>query len=311
MFGWGCSIAFATLPVQADETDPASDRSEAEERYNRALELFNEGSYDASRLEFERAYELAPSYRILYNVALVNVQMNDYAAALTAFERFLSEGADKISATRQEEVRSTIEQLRTKVGFLKFAVDESGAEVFVDDILIGTTPLLNEVRVNVGRRRIFVSWKGERKTQLVEVAGGDHLDVEFQLVKPLPAVEEVSFEGNNPAPPPNRAPVYISWGLTGALAAGTATFGILALGAKSDQNKEKEKFGVSSAELEASASKVKNLALVTDILLGATVISAGVAVFLTIKTPQTSSHEKVALVVQPNGASLVGTFRSQ
>ncbi len=308
MFGWGCSIAFATPPVQAEEADPVSDRSEAEERYNRALELFNEGSYDASRLEFQRAYELAPSYRILYNVALVNVQMNDYAAALTAFELFLSEGADNIPATRQDEVRSTIEQLQTKVGFLEVTVDESDTEVFVDDILIGTTPLLNEVRVNVGRRRIDVSWKGERKTQVVEVAGGDHLDVEFQMVKPMPAVVEVPFEDDNPAPPPKRAPVYISWGVTGALAAGSATFGILALGAKSQQTKEKEKLGVSSAELEASASKVKSLALVTDILLGATVISAGVAVYLTLKTPRTSSDEKVSLVIHPKGASLIGTF---
>ena len=83
-----------------DAAEPAPEaseqRKEVEARYKRALELFNDGSYDAARLELKRAYELAPTYRILYNIALVNVELNDYAGALDAFERYLSEGSPRL-----------------------------------------------------------------------------------------------------------------------------------------------------------------------------------------------------------------------
>src|SRR5262245_43270875 len=88
---WAAPNGGAAAAAPKKEPTPA-EFEEAGRRYNRAIELFNEGSYDASLLEFRRSYELAPSYKILYNIALVNVQLNDYAQALNYFEQYMSEG---------------------------------------------------------------------------------------------------------------------------------------------------------------------------------------------------------------------------
>jgi len=76
-----CLQGTPAFAQSAEEDAAAAQRKEAEARYKRALELFNDGSYDAARLELKRAYELAPTYRILYNIALVNVELNDYVGA--------------------------------------------------------------------------------------------------------------------------------------------------------------------------------------------------------------------------------------
>jgi Tfp pilus assembly protein PilF len=66
--------AAGAQPAHGDE----SKRDEARQRYQRGLQLFNEGNYEAARVEFERAYQLSPSYKILYNIGLCYEQLGDY-----------------------------------------------------------------------------------------------------------------------------------------------------------------------------------------------------------------------------------------
>src|SRR4051794_6696164 len=49
---------------RADSTDP---KEEAIARFKRGLELHGEGDFSAALIEFRKAYELAPQYRVLYN----------------------------------------------------------------------------------------------------------------------------------------------------------------------------------------------------------------------------------------------------
>ncbi|MEZ4302901.1 MAG: hypothetical protein R3B70_48710, partial [Polyangiaceae bacterium] len=45
--------------------------AEARTRYEKGKQLYGEGAFDAALAELQRSYELAPSYKILYNIALV------------------------------------------------------------------------------------------------------------------------------------------------------------------------------------------------------------------------------------------------
>ena len=47
----------------------ASAIAEAQARFRRALELHDEGNLDGSRMELRRAYEIAPNYKVLFNLA--------------------------------------------------------------------------------------------------------------------------------------------------------------------------------------------------------------------------------------------------
>lgn len=301
------AVAVPNLAYAKDPSGAEALQKEAEQRYRRALELFNSGDYDASLLEFRRAYELAPTYRILYNIALVNVQMNDYAGALDAFERFLAEGADEAGDKRRGEVRATIESLQGKIGTLEVVVDQPGTEVFVDDLSVGITPLDKPLRLNVGRRRITVVHDRERKSQIAEVAGKDQVRLVFSMEKEALDVEPED-EPKNAEPAPDRTPMYLAWGATGAFALGAVSSGVMALNAKSKQKEEKARLGVTEGELNSAAKKVKALALTTDILSGATVAFAGVALYITLKSPKENKPDEVVLVFRPQGAEVRGTF---
>jgi hypothetical protein len=288
------------LPASAQTEKPAAQpataaqasapgRAEAEARYRRALELFNEGNYDASLLELRRAYVLAPSYRILYNVALVNVQLADYAAALDAFERYLSEGGAEVPPSRAEEVKGEIVRLSPRVASLSVTVDVPGADISVDDLVVGKAPLPQPLRLNAGRRRISVAVDGRLpQSRVVELAGGDDAKVDFKLEAPRAAASEaapVTASIQTAPAVPERSTPWVPWVVTGVLAATATTTGILALQAHSQQKDLEGQFGVQRAELDDQRSKVKRWALITDIAAGGAAVAAGIALYVTLRHP--------------------------
>src|SRR5262249_3306147 len=84
-----CAPALAQQTSSRPTTPTTAAQAEAEQRYRRALDLFDEGNFEAALLELRRAYELAPTYRLLYNIAIVNVGLKDYVRAIDYFERYL------------------------------------------------------------------------------------------------------------------------------------------------------------------------------------------------------------------------------
>src|SRR4051812_27183379 len=71
-----------------DDTDPAAARkAEADALRLRALSYYDAGDYVAARREFERANQLLPSFRLLYNLGIISLALTDAASAYGYFER--------------------------------------------------------------------------------------------------------------------------------------------------------------------------------------------------------------------------------
>ena len=141
-------------PAAAPEPSDAGKRSDAQRRFQRGIELYKAGDFGPALVEFKRAYELVPSYKILYNLGQVSYQRRDHAAALRYFRQYLADGDDAIPAERRQEVNADIAELEQSVGRLQIDAAEEGAEVFVDDVLVGETPLRALITVNGGPRKI-------------------------------------------------------------------------------------------------------------------------------------------------------------
>ncbi|MBV9946426.1 MAG: tetratricopeptide repeat protein, partial [Myxococcales bacterium] len=62
--GTGAGATGATSAAAAQASEDAS------VHFKRGLQLFDEGDYTLALVEFNRAYQLAPNYRALYNIAL-------------------------------------------------------------------------------------------------------------------------------------------------------------------------------------------------------------------------------------------------
>lgn len=260
----------------------ADDREkEARSRYERGLQLYGEGAAEGALVEFERAYQLAPSYRLLYNIALIRLQLNDYAQALKAFQEYLAEGGAEIPSVRRSEVERQISGLKNRIGRVEITSNARGADVSVDDVVVGRIPLAEPLVLNPGRRRIAITRGGSTSATVVSIAGQDSLKVELSLetAAPPPAAHPRA------ASQPSRAPVYVSWTVTAGLAAATTVVGLLAVDAMSDLDDARKRIPATRAELDAAESKMNRLALTTDILAGATVLAAATALYFTLSKP--------------------------
>ena len=306
---WMSSPALAYAEPQSDpapaESKPSAAQEEARTRFNRALELADDGQFDAALVELTRAYELAPSYRLLYNIGVVHQQLKDYARALDTFERYLSEGKDEVPAARREDVNGRMERLRGRVGFLDVRSSDAGAEVTIDDRVVGRTPL-PPVRVNSGQRRVTVTVPGRApQSRVLPLAGGETREVSFDFT--------IATAPPPPPPPPptkiNIAPL-VGWGATLVLAGGALGTGVVALGKSNDYDDQAGKFGVKSDDLASAKSEVRTFAILTDVLLGGAVVAAGVSTYLTLSSgkKKTGAADSIRMGFGMGTASLSARF---
>ena len=137
-------LALAAAPAGADvDAD-----KEARAQFKLGTQLFHEGEYEQAAIAFERANELKPSYKILYNIAQVEAELKHYTRALEAYIRYLEEGGAKVGRTRRAEVEEKMERLRSLVGSIAITSNAEGAIVMVDGVRRGEVPLPGPIPVD-------------------------------------------------------------------------------------------------------------------------------------------------------------------
>ncbi len=269
--------AKAAPAAQSSSVQPTpAPSADAALHFRRGTELYEDGDFSGALIEFRRAYDMAPNSRVLYNIGQASYQLQNYAAALAAFERYLAEAGNQVSAERRKEVEADVAKLRNRIAKLVVRTNVDGADVAVDDVSIGKTPFVQPAIVSAGRRKITVSKDGyDSAVHFVELAGGDAGDVQVDLApRRLSTPREPSR--------PGELPLWAPWAVTGALGAATAVTGVLALGASSDLRDRQATFGETPESLQAAATRTTTYALVTDVLLGATVVSGGISLYFTL-----------------------------
>ncbi len=314
------SIVITPLTAGALPAPPTGAKADApdegRDHFNRGVALSREGDYRAALVEFRRAYEISHKYRVLYNIGQTEFEVQNYAGARTAFQKYLSEGGAEIEAGRRAEVEADIKKLSGRVALIEIKTNTDGADILLDDAVIGQAPLKEPLQVSAGRRKITVQ-KGALPpvTRFIELAGGDTSSVTINLAAAEPPAPVVAPLAPAPAPAPPPAPsrtaLWISLAGTGALATGAVVTGILALGAHSDAEKKLGTRGVTAADVEAAHAKTARLGLVTDVLGGAAIVMGGVSIVLAATSGKSRADEAkpaAALLLSPRGALLTGRF---
>jgi hypothetical protein len=156
---------------------------EAKQEYESAKLLYNDGDYAGALLKFQRAHMLSKDPRLLWNMAVCEKQQRHYAQVLVWTQRYLAEGAAMMSADDRREATELVNVVQTFVSPLWVVCDEPDAEVWLDGVRIGTTPMTQPVIVDMGSRQVRVRKPGFREvTQAVEAAGsGKELRVAVKL----------------------------------------------------------------------------------------------------------------------------------
>ncbi len=290
---------------------------DAAKHFQRGVSLYGETDYRAALVEFKRAYALAPNATVLYNVGETEFQLQDYAGALTTFERYLAEASS--SDPHRSEVEGNVEVLRARVGHVAVTTIPPGAEIAVDDLSVGKTPLEKSLMVSIGHRKIVASMPGRPPlTRYVDVAADDNLTVTLQLAPPTdpgPIAPKPPSPGKDgdPAPGNDTTLRAVGWIGTGLLGAGAVTFAVLADRESSTLQKMRATYPTSASELTHEASLTSTYSLLADSLTAAALVVGAVSAYMTFSSSSTDSRgrgsaSEVRVGVGPGSARFEMTF---
>jgi hypothetical protein len=271
------------------ESATIDDVATSHEHFNRGVEYVHDGDLKGALIEFKRAYAVSPNYRVLYNLGQVANALGRYTEAQEYFQRYLNDGQEEISSDRKRDVEAHLSKLAGRIATLVLSTNVPGAEIFVDEVSVGTTPLQGPVKVSSGTRTIAAITNGRpRVSQVIDVAGGDTVALQLSFpevaeLSPSPTRLDATLASH-----PTRTPAAHSgnpalWlGITsGALLVGAGVMGYLTIrDAQSYDDAVARKTSV--RELEDLDSRASTKALVTDVLLGATVIATGITVLVAL-----------------------------
>jgi hypothetical protein len=230
-------------------------------------------------------------------------QLQDYASALTTFERYLGEAG--ASEGHRVEVEGTVDVLRARVGHLAIATIPAGADITVDDQAIGRTPFEKALLVSIGRRKVVASIAGRAPvSRYVDVAADDNVSVALVLTTaeaaPPASPSQPSSATRTDAPSSSSgssgstgaALRTAGWIVTGASAAGAVTFGILAMNASSELSAARASYPTTSATLSRDANLTTTYSILADSLTAAAVVVGGITVYSTLSSSSASGSKR-------------------
>jgi hypothetical protein len=322
---WAQAPASSPTPADSTTSAPAADAAppnddaiaEAARRYDMGLKLYAEGEFRQAVIEFERSYKITSDYRVLYNIGQVRIQLGNYARATAALKDYLSQGGDKVVEDRRKAVEADLEMLAARTGRVRIVANVAGADILVDDIIVGQSPLPEAVLLDAGEHRITAKKTGyEARTEQLTLAGRDSMLTEIKLEKLPEGGQKVIVLKEETDP----TWMIAAWSATGVLAIGAGVTGGLGIKAANDLEDMRKDEGSSNDERESQSNRAQTLLLAADIMGAAAIVSGGIALYLTLSgsdsdgkeaPPKTKPAEvlpRTRLVLGPNRIGLRGEF---
>jgi tetratricopeptide (TPR) repeat protein len=313
-------LAIPTIVIVAGAADIAeakpTKKEEASQRFQKGVELYGDGDLRAALIEFRRAYELVPTYQLLYNMGQTAAELKDYVEAYDHYKRYLRKGRGKIDDDRRSEVREEIQLLEGYLASMRIRVSEDDAEVSIDGVVVGDSPLDGAVKVSAGRRRVVVTKEGfSRWERKIDLAGRDAETVKVQLI----SVERRDRQEDMPNPflgeqQDRREPGFSNafWAsatVTGLLAVGSGFAAIQTLRQRNIYNEQLTLVPNSAANIKIAGDDLRQLALITDIALGLTAVGVVSTVVLASRNDSSSTRSSsLQMQVGPTNVALIGQF---
>jgi hypothetical protein len=272
----------------------------AREHFDRGLDYHRAGEHAQALAEFERAYQLIPNYRVLYNIGQLYLQMGRYADARTTLTKYLQEGGQNLGEDRVRAVQADLQLLGKRTAMIRVQSNVAGAEVSVDDVIVGDTPLADPLLVNAGVHRVRIAKAGYgSRTERVTMLGAQDktLVIDLQQVESTSRTIVVRERTREPGA---SGLMIASWVTTGVLAAGAITTGVMGASEASELDRLRKSEGDLSLreDLRQTRNRARTLLVASDIFSGAALIAGGASVWLSVKKPRRAETERVEQPLQ-------------
>ncbi len=214
---------------------------DARKAYDEARAFYNQGEFARALESLERAHKLSADPRLLWNIAACEKKLGRWASAMRHVERYRSAAATMIGDAEKREADEFVSAAAAYVGMVTVASNIDGTEIFVDDELLGTTPLPKPIAVDEGEHRVrFVRGSFRAVERKERVPAGAQLRWVVELEReaappaaapPRPPPPTTTVRDAAPTRSPSRlGPILL--GVGGALVGGAGT--VLVITAHSD-----------------------------------------------------------------------------
>jgi hypothetical protein len=280
----------ASAEAEASSANPESAEVAADAAFRRGNELADRNELEGALLEFESAYALSPAYQVLYNIGVVSYRLDRWASARRAFEQYRQLGGPQLSPERLSQVSGLIAELSGRTATLRLLLNVTGAEVHIDGKAVKSNEMTGLI-LDPGEHVVRVSKPGFKPLeQVLRATHGESVQVVLPLA-PLHAdaarlPPESPFAGA-PEARVETLPIedggvtlWVPWTITGVLAAGWMTTAGLAIKARHDRDII-ERPGTPAPQIDDARRLHQTLAIVSDVLLASTLVSAGVSAYVT------------------------------
>jgi hypothetical protein len=158
----------------------------ARAEYEAGRILYADKDYGNAIVKFQKAHEIAGDPRLLWNVAVCEKNLRRYSRMLRTIKRYQTEAASILTADERAQAVEIIKTVETFVSALRITSTEGGADVYVDDDKLGTTPLAEPIMVDVGKRRIRLLKPGFKEAVVnQEVIGGGEIVLDVPMEKDI------------------------------------------------------------------------------------------------------------------------------
>lgn len=198
--------ALLLVPARALAQDDVT-LTMARERFKEGVSYFDKKDFAKARVAFLQAYALKKHPAVLLNLAQSELRSGHEAEAAKHFAQYLREHQDATEAERQG-AETGLTAAKALVGELSLDVDATGAEVYVDGDLEGSSPLPGSVYLAPGTHEISAKKDGKSTKGEVTSSAGQATSLSLKLGgSSRPAPGSARPAGTDGAPPEDETPV--------------------------------------------------------------------------------------------------------
>lgn len=185
---------------------------EARKRFLEGVKLFDEKKYDLARASFLQAMALKPHPAILLNLAQTELVGGQPWDALGHFKQYLNDPATQGDPKRADAEKGVAES-RAKLPRAQISVDVPGADILVDNVKVGQSPLGDAIDLKPGNHTFEAQKDGKSARSTVDPAAGKITMVDLRInggappaVVPPPPLPGTAAPPATAAPGPTAAP---------------------------------------------------------------------------------------------------------
>jgi hypothetical protein len=273
--------------------------------------------YEDARIQFQRAYDLTRSWKVLGNLGLCQLKLERDGEAIESYEKYLAEGGDEIDAGERAQIGRDVAVLKAQVAHVKLTLPEAGVLVIDERSDVRGGKIINEyaaagttleLGIHPGRHEIVARKGGRESRWSTQITPGSTVEHGFEWAADASAAPAVSGtpattpatadrgveESSRPVP----ATVWVAAGITGALTIGAAATGVIALSKRSDFDAINDS-SHSEAEKKDAHDSATSMGMLSTVLTGAAIAGAGVTAYLFFTRPEQPEKQHGRALVAP------------